>query len=131
MGHDAAMRIGDDAGGLAAADGSEPRVATQPSPEPGRNAQSSGARRSLAELDRGETARVVGVELAGGELVDGDSAAAGGSAAALVDRLQAAGLWPGAEVQCLARAPFLFRLHGYRLALRRVEARAVTVESPA
>ncbi len=46
--------------------------------------------------------------------------------------LSAAGLWVGVEVECLGKAPFgdplRFRLHGYRLALRRSEAAAVLVE---
>lgn len=41
-------------------------------------------------------------------------------------RLLDQGLWPGTEVEVLTRAPFgdpiLFRLRGYRLALRRDEA---------
>lgn len=50
----------------------------------------------------------------------------------LADRLLAAGLWPGAVVAGLWHAPWgdpqLFRLHAYRLALRRAEAERVTVE---
>ena len=50
---------------------------------------------------------------------------------ALAHRLGACGLWPGARVECIGRAPFgdplLFRLHGYRLALRRSEAERVLV----
>ena len=46
-------------------------------------------------------------------------------------RLQAAGLWPGAQIECIGRAlfgdPLLFRVHGYRLALRRSEAERVRV----
>lgn len=57
------------------------------------------------------------------EAVDGDDA--------LGRRLVAAGLWPGAAVERLAGAPFggplLFRLHGFRLALRREEAARVRV----
>lgn len=57
------------------------------------------------------------------EAVDGDDA--------LGRRLIAAGLWPGAAVERLAGAPFggplLFRLHGFRLALRREEAARVRV----
>ncbi|MBX3461737.1 MAG: ferrous iron transport protein A [Planctomycetes bacterium] len=49
----------------------------------------------------------------------------------LARRLQAAGVWPGAAIELLTRAPFgdplLFRLHGYRLALRRSEALRVRV----
>lgn len=51
---------------------------------------------------------------------------------ALSRRLAAAGLWRGAELERIASAPFgdplLFRLHGYRLALRRSEARRVEVQ---
>ena len=50
---------------------------------------------------------------------------------ALARRLIAAGVWPGAELELIASAPFgdplLFRLHGYRLALRRTEAERVEV----
>jgi ferrous iron transport protein A len=50
---------------------------------------------------------------------------------ALAERLQASGLWPGAVVEAIARAPFggplLVRVHGFRLALRRDEAARVTV----
>ncbi len=49
----------------------------------------------------------------------------------LAARLQAAGLWEGAVVELIQRAPFgdplLFRVHGYRLALRVVEAARVLV----
>ncbi|MBL8754303.1 MAG: ferrous iron transport protein A [Planctomycetes bacterium] len=49
----------------------------------------------------------------------------------LARRLTAHGLWPGAVVERLRHAPFgdpvLFRLHGFRLALRRTEAERVTV----
>jgi len=55
---------------------------------------------------------------------------------ALAHRLRASGLWPGALIELVARAPFgdplLFKLHGFRLALRRSEAdrvRAMVVES--
>ena len=55
--------------------------------------------------------------------VDGDDA--------LAERLRAAGLWPGTVVERITAAPFgdpvLFRLHGYRLALRRDEANRVQV----
>jgi Fe2+ transport system protein FeoA len=50
---------------------------------------------------------------------------------ALAERLHASGLWAGAAVERLATAPFggplLFRVHGFRLALRRSEARRVEV----
>ncbi|MBL9078920.1 MAG: ferrous iron transport protein A [Planctomycetes bacterium] len=49
----------------------------------------------------------------------------------LARRLQTAGVWPGARLELLARAPFgdplLFRVHGFRLALRRSEAQRVLV----
>ena len=49
---------------------------------------------------------------------------------ALAQRLRASGLWAGTIVEVLGRAPFgdplLFRLHGFRLALRRNEAARVT-----
>ncbi len=49
----------------------------------------------------------------------------------LSERLAAAGLWPGVVVERLASAPFggplLFRVQGYRLALRRSEAARVRV----
>ena len=49
----------------------------------------------------------------------------------LVQRLTACGLWPGAQVERIGKAPFgdplLFRLHGYRLALRSSEAKIVLV----
>ncbi|MBM4062416.1 MAG: ferrous iron transport protein A [Planctomycetes bacterium] len=48
---------------------------------------------------------------------------------ALAQRLRACGLWPGALVEHVGRAPFgdplLFKLHGFRLALRRSEAARV------
>jgi Fe2+ transport system protein FeoA len=54
---------------------------------------------------------------------------------ALAQRLLAHGLWPGAVVERLQQAPFgdpmLFRLHGFRLALRRGEADRVTVAEAA
>jgi ferrous iron transport protein A len=50
---------------------------------------------------------------------------------ALAQRLAAFGLWAGAMIERLGQAPFgdplLFRLHGYRLALRANEAARVTV----
>jgi ferrous iron transport protein B len=46
-------------------------------------------------------------------------------------QLAAVGIWPGVCVRRIARAlfgdPLLFRVHGYRLALRRAEARLVRV----
>lgn len=54
---------------------------------------------------------------------------------ALAERLAASGLWAGAVVEALARAPFggplLLRLHGFRLALRRAEAARVAVAEAA
>lgn len=50
---------------------------------------------------------------------------------ALARRLAGCGLWPGASVERIGAAPFgdplLFRVHGYRLALRRDEAARVQV----
>ena len=49
----------------------------------------------------------------------------------LSHRLLCVGMWPGAVLERIAKAPFggplLFRLHGYRLALRRSEAERVLV----
>lgn len=71
----------------------------------------------LNGIARGQVVRVVAV--------DGDDA--------ISERLGACGLWAGAEVECIAAAPFggplLFRIHGYRLALRRTEAARVVVAS--
>jgi Fe2+ transport system protein FeoA len=54
---------------------------------------------------------------------------------ALAARLEASGLWPGARVEWLARAPFggplLVRVHGFRLALRADEAARVQVQGGA
>lgn len=51
---------------------------------------------------------------------------------ALARRLQDHGLWPGAVAELLTVAiggdPLLFRLHGYRLALRREEAMRVLTD---
>lgn len=50
---------------------------------------------------------------------------------AIAQRLLACGLWPGAEIERIGEAPFgdplLFRVHGYRLALRLSEAARVQV----
>lgn len=50
---------------------------------------------------------------------------------ALALRLRASGLWGGTLVEMVCRAPFggplLFKLHGFRLALRRNEAERVQV----
>ena len=55
--------------------------------------------------------------------IDGDDA--------LSERLASAGLWPGVVIERLASAPFggpmLFRVQGYRLALRRSEAARVRI----
>lgn len=55
----------------------------------------------------------------------------------LAQRLRASGLWDGTEIELLGKAPFgdplLFKLHGFRLALRGNEAERVLVaplESP-
>jgi ferrous iron transport protein A len=84
----------------------------------GRNkmpAAPSAARQPLSAIARGARAVVVGVL--------GDDS--------LAERLRASGLWPGAPVEALARAPFggplLVRVHGFRLALRREEAARVEV----
>jgi ferrous iron transport protein B len=54
-----------------------------------------------------------------------------GGGDALARRLSSAGVWPGARLELIASAPFgdplLFRLHGYRLALRRSEADRIVV----
>lgn len=51
----------------------------------------------------------------------------------LADRLRASGLWDGSVVEMLGQAPFgdpiLFRLHGFRLALRRSEAQRIRVRA--
>lgn len=69
----------------------------------------------LAELPERRLAIVIAV--------DGDDL--------LAQRLVACGFWPGAQVECIGRAPFgdplLFRVHGYRLALRAGEAARVQV----
>jgi ferrous iron transport protein A len=70
---------------------------------------------SLLRAARGQ--QVVVVEVIGGD--------------GLAHRLAACGLWPGTRIEWIGRAPFgdplLFRLHGYRLALRRSEADRVLV----
>jgi Fe2+ transport system protein FeoA len=49
--------------------------------------------------------------------------------------LAASGLWAGAPIECMQRAPFgdplLYRVHGYRLALRATEAAMVMVREVA
>lgn len=55
--------------------------------------------------------------------IDGDDA--------LSERLTSAGIWPGVVIERITNAPFgdpmLFRVQGYRLALRRSEAARVRV----
>lgn len=50
---------------------------------------------------------------------------------AIAQRLLASGLWVGAVIEFIGQAPFgdprLFRVHGFRLALRASEAARVTV----
>lgn len=81
----------------------------------------------LDSIKRGDVVRVVAV--AGDDSAGADSA----SADPISERLAACGIWAGAEMECLAGAPFggplLFRIHGYRLALRRTEAARVVVAS--
>lgn len=75
---------------------------------------------SLAQLAPGARAVVLAI--------------ADGTDAELAASLVAAGLWQGADVECLGAAPFgdplRFHLHGYRLALRRTEAAVVLIGSP-
>ena len=72
--------------------------------------------RDLSHLRPGQSARVVAVV---GE--DGPS-----------QRLRDLGFWPGVEIEVILRAPFgdptVYRLQGYRIALRRDEAARVEVE---
>lgn len=75
----------------------------------------------LAQARLGQRLRIVGVA--------GDDQ--------LAQRLRASGLWDGTEIELLGKAPFgdplLFKLHGFRLALRGNEAARVLVaplESP-
>jgi len=74
----------------------------------------------LDSIKRGDTVQVVAV--------DGDDTS---GTDPIRERLGACGVWAGAEIECLAAAPFggplLFRIHGYRLALRRSEAARVVV----
>ena len=74
-----------------------------------------GAVVQLPELPRGRVGVILGV--------DGDDA--------LVQQLEASGLWCGVAIERLATAPFgdplLFRVHGYRLALRQSVAARVRV----
>lgn len=73
------------------------------------------ARDRLASAEVGQLLRVDGIV--------GDDA--------LAQRLRASGLWDGTLVEVVCRAPFggplLFKLHGFRLALRRNEADRVRV----
>jgi Fe2+ transport system protein FeoA len=70
---------------------------------------------TLADVSSAATYTVLGV--------DGEDA--------LSRRLEAHGFWPGSEVEWIVTAlggdPMLFWLHGYRLALRREEARRIRV----
>ena len=72
------------------------------------------------ELRLDAVPRGIQVEVIG---VDGDDA--------ISERLAASGIWQGAVLERIASAPFggplLYRLHGYRLALRRAEAARVCV----
>lgn len=88
---------------------------------------------SEAFLERGDTRRECHLDAV--ETVDGIGAqfevtGIDGSDA-VGQRLAASGLWDGAVVEHIASAPFgdpmLFRVHGYRLALRRSEAARVRV----
>jgi ferrous iron transport protein A len=76
---------------------------------------------SLADLTAGQTAVVSAVE-------HGDDPA-------LARRLFDLGFTPGVEVQMLRRAPLadpvVFRVAGYDIALRRAQARIITVAAPA
>ena len=71
---------------------------------------------SLAQLDIGETARVVGVQ--GGDEIS--------------QRLLEMGLTPGVEISLLGRAllgdPIEIEVRGYRLSVRRSEAERVEVD---
>lgn len=73
---------------------------------------------SLAELDQGVQARIVGI------CDDADPAT--------VRRLFDLGFAPGAEVQMVRRAPMsdpmMFRVAGFDIALRRAQARCVKVD---
>ncbi len=79
------------------------------------------ARTTLAELGCGRRARIVDV---GG---DADPATA--------RRMFDLGFAPGVEVEVLRRAPLadpvIFRIAGYEIALRRVQARCIEVSTPA
>jgi len=72
---------------------------------------------AVSRLDgtNGHPVQVVGI--------DGDDA--------LSQRLSSAGVWPGVVIERITNAPFgdpmLFRVQGYRLALRRSEAARVRV----
>ena len=76
---------------------------------------SQSAEHRLDSAPRGVQVEVVGV--------DGDDV--------ISERLAASGIWQGAVLERIASAPFggplLYRLHGYRLALRRAEAARVRV----
>lgn len=80
--------------------------------------QGSVAVRTLADLRRGESARIVGY--------DGDPRTC--------RRLFDLGLTPGADIKMVRAAPLqdpvIFRVADYELALRRTEARGIHVEQP-
>lgn len=90
------------------------RLVEMKSQEP-REPPVDGAPLTLDRVARGTAVTVVGVD--GGDV--------------LARRLADHGLWPGAHVRLLRRAPLgdplLFWLHGFRLALRRDEAARVRV----
>lgn len=75
---------------------------------------------SLADLRRGQTAQIIGIS----------DAAAPEAARRLFDL----GFAPGVEVEMLRRAPLtdpiVFRIVGYEVALRKVQARCIRVSSP-
>ncbi|WP_148616452.1 FeoA family protein [Nocardioides rubriscoriae] len=74
---------------------------------------------TLAELDCGARARVTGVS--------------GGADPATARRLVDLGFAPGAEVEMVRRAPMadpvVFRVAGYDIALRRMQARCIQVST--
>lgn len=90
--------------------------ASRPAPQSRVEAHGRGAPRTLDRAAPGAVVRVIGV--------DGDDA--------LARRLEDLGFWRGSEVRVDRVAPFgdpvQFRLHGYRLALRKSEAKRVLVE---
>lgn len=94
-----------------------PSGETEARPAPSRvDASRHDALRTLDRARPGSTVKVVSVE--------GEDA--------LARRLEDLGFWRGSEVRVERIAPFgdpvQFRLHGYRLALRKSEAKRVVVE---